>query len=362
MGRLIPLSRSTFTRVLAAAVVSFLFVIGPAVLFADDGSIAGAAALVAIGADGEGGDTIRRVALSSIQIYLEQEGVAVYPSDERPTDENLTRAITRDGDRSEAQFVVHGLLTVDGGEVDVQLRLFLLDGEQLLATDSSVEPIGLTLDRAIGALTGSLVERARPYFEAAAAQRVETGTVVSTQDTGLELTFVPPGTEQVAVTPAKDRLFAFEASYAPFFPVDAAAGYVSSSYSAASVTILSMPFSVDYLGLGLTVRGILADATGASTSASLQMLPFGITARFSGEPAPYAPFVLATAGGAVLAAENPTLGSFVSFAPAFSGAIGMRFELERFGGAQVYIGFDAILEGSISILGFSPGLGLAFWF
>jgi hypothetical protein len=151
-------------------------------LFGIDADIAGGVVLVAVGSEDGGTDTVRRVVVSSAELYLEQEGLIAIESESRPAAGDLPARVFRDADDVDADFVLRGLVGLRGNEVTVTLSLFLVETRERLSEASTTEQVGLTLDRAIAGLTGNVLERARPYLIAAATERRNTDPGQVTED------------------------------------------------------------------------------------------------------------------------------------------------------------------------------------
>ncbi|MFW5687951.1 MAG: hypothetical protein ACOC1U_00145 [Spirochaetota bacterium] len=342
----------------------------------DDGvgtPVAGSTVLLIVSAQSDDSATVRRVVASSVELYLQQEGILVLQADALFAGSELTPELARAaGDRG-ADFVLLGTVARDGNAVDVDLVLYLTEARELLARAGATEPVGLTLDRAIAGLTSSLVEQARDYFVAAAAERDSGGagsagvgegsrrsTATGTGEaTGASAAGAPGAGGATSVAPARrDRLFVMSGGYAPFVPVDPTSDYLELSLQGATVALYTLPFPVDVVGFGLLARGIVARAQGAATTADLQLVPLALVVRVADADARVAPYLVLGGGAGFLRAVNATLGEFWSIVPYATAEIGMEAAIAGPLGIQLSVGFDALLESSLWIFGFSPGIGL----
>ncbi|MFW6293878.1 MAG: hypothetical protein ACOC7V_16370 [Spirochaetota bacterium] len=332
-------------------------------LASDETEYAGSVVLVAVGSQSEGTETVRRVAYSSVEIYLEQQGIVAVGSELRPVNDELSAELAEQALAAGADFVLVGTLVLTGNEIDVDLSLYLVDAGQLLTRESGTMPVGLTLDRAISALAASLLDQAAPYLRAASAVRAEDADPTSnsaSERAAVESSPVdlPPVESPLRPMPV-ERLLAIEVGFVPFLPVDPTAAYIAASVEGASLTALAFPFAGDYLGIGILARGARLVANGAATSAELVLVPVALATRVSGRTSPMAPYLQVGIGGGFVRAENSILGSFTSIVPYGAIELGMRVEIFGRLGAKAYVGFDALLESSLFILGFAPGLGLS---
>jgi hypothetical protein len=353
------------------AIVLFLSISFP--LLALDEEIAGSAAIVAVESTTDGSDTVRRVILSSIAFYLDQEGLVPIQSAERELGDELSRSVRREAQREDAEFVLQALSTLDGADVTVDLSLYLVESGERLSRATTTEEVGLTLDRAIAGLTGNVLQQARSFLVAAAEERREQGAPPAQREgvlrDGSDLARSGDGSSAggsatsargPAAMQMPDRFLAATVLFAPMVPVEDAATYFNVSYGA-TLAVTSLPFASDAIGLGLLARAVLSEATGAAASARALMVPFGVSARFSSQPTPFATFFRLTGGASLFYLENETLGTFAKIIPYGAAELGMRLEL----GALALVAsasFEAFFEDPASgslLLGFSPGIGVS---
>lgn len=337
---------------------------------AQDAVFQGVRVALAVGAASEDAETARRVVESSTELYLEREGFVVLPLDLRPdasaTGDEPPRALVNAARDRQADFLMVGTTALAGEQAEVALRLYELAGRRLIGEASSSERAGLQLDRAIAGLTAEVLAQARPALEAtdaqprgdAAAPPDATGDPDDAGRPGDEPAGRPRAPRVVSAPPPLDRLIAIDARFVPFVPIDPAADYLSFSHRGASATILVLPFPGDVLGAGVSVRGLLAEAIGVATSAALRVLPFGVTIQLAAPDGGVKPYGRVTGGAALLEATNAILGVFTSIVPYVAAEIGIQAGLFGPFGVQAFVGFDAIFEGSLPVLGFSPGIGL----
>lgn len=331
---------------------------------------AGAAIRIAVSVDAVSPDaeTVRRVVSSSVELYLEREGLTVVPFERRadasaPGDE-LSRGLADAAREADADFLMIGTTSLAGEQAEVDLRLYEVADRRLVARAQSTERAGLQLDRAIAHLTAVVLEQAQPAL-AGAARSAEATTDEPDErrepPDGAAPDLTTPGvpTEpEPASTPTRDRLVAIDARFVPFVPVNPAAEYMGFSYRGVSMTLLVLPFPGDLVGIGASVRGLLADAVGVATSAALRSLPLGLTVQLGPGHAPVSAYGRFTGGAAILEATNDILGVFTSIVPYAAAEIGVQADLLGPMALQAFVGFEALFEGSLPILGFSPGVGL----
>src|SRR6056297_2718575 len=96
-----------------------LFVMLAAPLFGVAADIAGAVVLIAVGTEDGGTDTVRRVVVSSAELYLDQQGVIARESDARPPGGELPALVFEEADEADADFLLHGIVSLQGNEVTV---------------------------------------------------------------------------------------------------------------------------------------------------------------------------------------------------------------------------------------------------
>ena len=331
-------------------------------VLAADTSIAGAVILLTVGTEDGSTDTIRRVVVSSAELYMDQQGIIALESGARPGAGDLPESVFEEAEAMEADFVLHGIVRPQGDEVTVTLLLHFVETGEILARASATEQVGLTLDRAIAGLTGNVLEQARPYLVAAAtegraradAETVPPGTM--TGDDGDR----PIGPRTVAATTSAppNRLLALSAAFSPLVPVDAAASYFGLSYGA-SLSLFVLPFPRDVLGVGLVARGVRADVTGVVTTADLLLAPLGVAVRITAPTEPFAPYLRFAGGAAWLQATSAVGEEIESFVPYVGGELGVRIGIVRAIGVEASVGFEAFFEQSVLILGFAPSIGIA---
>lgn len=326
------------------------------VVRAQEASLEGARFAVAVGAETPDAETARRIVASSVELYLRTRRVVVVPFDERPVSVELSGELGRAARRVGADYVILGMAGLDAQEVEVDLRLYAVDGRELLGQARRSQRAGLQVDRAIADLTESVLEQARPRLVEELSttgedrEEAEERTAADARDR--------PVPEPLA-EPPRDRFVWLDARFAPFIPVEPAADYIGITYRSGSATILAFPFSGDLLGLGLSARLLRADAAGVVTSAALRLVPFGLSVQAGPGVADFAPYVRLTGGASRLEATNDVLGGFTSFVPYVAAELGVQAELFGPVAVHVFVGFDALFERSLLILGFSPGIGLA---
>lgn len=339
-----------------------------------DEAIAGTATVVAVSADDAGSDTVRRVILSSIVLYLEQEGIIPIESSERELTDDLDRRVLRQSSSVGAEFALQAIATLGRGEVTVDISLFLVETGELLSRAQSTEEVGLTLDRAIAGLTGNVLQQARPFLEAAAAERRTEEAPPPERDgvfgDGTDLVRAPSGSAgQTVVTPGSgrtttiqvpDRILAATVLFAPMIPVGTTASYFGIGY-AGTLAVTAVPFERDTIGFGMTARAVLSQATGAATTAQALLVPIGLSARFSSDPTPIATHLRVTFGGAVFQLRAGSQGDFTKIAPYAGAELGMRMEFGNVGlvGAVSFEAYLDSIQPFTLLLGFAPGVGIS---
>ena len=310
----------------------------------------------------EGLASARRVVASSVELALEREGLIVRYADAETRSSSDTpesglppRLLDAARDTG-AHVVLQSTLAGSGDQIDVLLELYDTSPVDLLSRRQSTLQVDLSLDRAVARLTQSLIEPARPALARAASRAATDATPEEQTDPGPATT---PGDEAGSTSAAPDVLFTAGTGYAPFLPIQPTSDYLGASYQAAKLSLFALPLPGDLLALGLSVRGVLATAAGASATVDVQMLPVGLSARFRGGSQHLAPYLQLTGGVAVLRFLNNVLGSYASVVPYAAGELGMRFRLWTLLGIELSVGFEAVLEESLWIMGFSPGLGIS---
>lgn len=323
--------------------------VGPA--FSADSEIAGAVVLVSVGSEGAGADTVRRVVLSSVELYVDQEGLLGVETDLRPSGEELERALVNEARDADADFILLGLVSLDGSDVTVSLSLFLVETSEELSRALTTVEVGLTLDRAIAGLTGNVLEQARPYLIAAARERRDAAGPRTEPDVASE-----PDTR----TP-RDHFVDIATSFAPLVPVADAARYLGPGMGATAV-IHVLPFPGNTVGVGVRARAVLTTATGIATSADLLIAPIGLSVGYTAPSSPFVPFARLAGGVAYIRATHEVLGEFESVVPYANAEIGTRFVVVGPIALEAFVGFEACLEESLLILGFAPSIGVALRF
>jgi hypothetical protein len=102
--------------------------------------------------------------------------------------------------------------------------------------------------------------------------------------------------------------------------------------------------------------------TGVATTADLILGPLGVALQLTGRTGPVAPYVRLAGGVAFLRATSAVGEQIETFIPYAGGELGARIDIVGPIGLEASIGFEAVLEQSILILGFSPGIGLVMGF
>lgn len=361
-----------------------LLTVASGLCFADE-PVGGAVVLVDVRSVDEGLASARRVVASSVELELEREGLIVRYADAETRSSSATPEgglppYLRDAARDTgAHVVLRSTLAGSGDRIDVLLELYDASTVDLLSRRQSSLEVDLSLDRSIARLTQSLIEPARPALARAASRAATDATArahagpdpAATPDgrTGPQDQDVPEArstpdgrtgsVEAGSTSAAPDLLFTAGTGYAPFLPIEPTSDYLGASYQAAKLSLFALPLPGDLLALGLSVRGVLATAAGASAAVDVQMLPVGLSARFRGGSQPLVPYLQLTGGVAVLRFLNDVLGSYAGVVPYAAGELGMRLRLWTLLGIELSVGFEAVLEESLWIMGFSPGLGIS---
>jgi hypothetical protein len=343
---------------------------------AQHGHMTGAVVRITVDAPTAGTETVRRVVRSSIEIYAEQQGLVVAGDD-----------------RANADFLIYGSVVVRGEQVDVELRLSLIETGQVLARAATTQTVGLTLDRFIAGLTGDVLEQARSYVTAAAAERRDAAAegrdaAAERRDTATDRAAPssaapstaapstagrsppdsaqqpppptaepPPDTAARASRSSVDSLLAISTAFAPFIPIERGARYLGLSYGG-TLAVTLLPPADDWFGVGLTVRAFVGAASGNAATADLILAPVAVSVLLAGGTEPITSYLKISGGAAFLQATNSSLGAIRNVIPYAGAELGVAVRLFGALGLETGIAFEAFLEESIILVGFSPGVGL----
>lgn len=292
---------------------------------------------------------VSRVVASSVELHLEQEGIAVI-NKSRPVEAgSLSPSLVELADEIGTPWVLQAIVQQEQQEqVTILLQLFNARDRTLAAEVAGEEAVGLRLDRAVADLTAELLDVA--------------GDLLSLP--GTETRPASPRTPPVESEPAitsealPDHTLAIGLRYTPFVPVAGSGRYINVTPAGISLLVAALPFDTDAVAVGLGFNGLVAEAKGVAATATLQAASISLVGRISGTAGPVWPFATASGGVTLLLAENELLGSYTALVP--SGSVGLGVDLWLADGLvmQLSVGFEVLFEQSILIMGFSPGVGL----
>lgn len=344
-------------------------------------SVAGAVITLVVGTPDGGSDTVRRIVSSSIELALIRRGVLVVAGETTVVSEVRSESGLAEARSAGSDFLLQAAVTPIDDEIEIVLSLYETGDGDLLARIQATEPVALTLDRALSTLTDRLLaqgasavetaaderraeaaareneraaEAAREADEREAADRRASGDDARRtegRDAGTTPTTAPVG------PPLPNRLMSVSAGFVPIVPVDRTASYLTIGYGG-TLVLAVMPFDDDLFGFGLTVRTAFATVTGAATSVDLLLLPLGLTARLAAPAQPLGAFLRVTAGAAFIRATSALLGSFPDVIPYASADAGVRVSIGLPVAIELGVGVESYFEGSIVILGVTPGIAL----
>lgn len=348
-------------------------------------SIAGAAITLVVGAPEGGNETVRRIVASSIELALIRRGVLVVAgTPEEASDLRSERGLA-DARAAGSDFLLQASVTPVGDQIEIVLSLYETVEGDLLARLQAVEPVALTLDRALSTLTDRLLAQSAGSVEAAAAERragiaereaerveqeraaeaeqaaaderaASRGRAPTDGSAGAGNAGVPGGAPEPVVAPP-NRVLAVSAGFAPLVPIDRSAAYLALGYGG-TLVLSVMPFADDFFGFGLMVRTAAATVTGAAASVDLLLLPIGLVVSLAQPARPLGAYLRVAAGASFLRATSAVLGSFPDVIPYASADAGVRLGFGIPVSLELGVGVEAYFEGSIVILGVTPGIAL----
>ena len=348
------------------SVLAVFFSLAVVPVHAVDHDPAGAVVVVTVTSAPDVAATMPSIIRTAIDVELRRYGILPV-STEEPTspmpadsDDLFLSAIERDGD-----FLLHVFSSPEGDRVRLAFELFALSDRQLVASSGSVESLDLTFDRAVADMTRAIVDDSRSLLAAAgSARRASPQESPTGRDsaTTSDTEFIRAAPQQLIVGDEPSRetyreFMSLSVGFSPVAPMGPAATYYSFGYGAtANVLVVLGP--EEFFSVGGFVRAGRIDAHGAVADAILFVFPFGVSIRFSGRPAPAAPFLRLIGGAAFFRLDSERSGRLEKFVPYAGLDLGLRGRFFGSFGLELGVGIEWVFEGSIPLTHVVPAVSI----